>query len=119
MMNLVNLPAAFDIGTLLQNSFLTAKSWGGWIMLIVGVVMIVVCVYMTAKGLMSHGQSQTSWPKVILLLIFGGLLLSLGANGTGAFDAFANTYAKGTKDTIDNLGNGTITTILVNSLGLF
>ena len=108
---LLTAPMAFDIGTLLSNSFGIAKEWGGWIMLITGAVLIVMAVFNTAKGLMSHGQSQVSWPKVILMFIFGGVIIAFSGGGA-AFDGIGK-YAQGMGKTIDSLGT---TTILLRSM---
>lgn len=108
MTKLVNLALDFSIDTLLENSFKTIQTWGGYVMLIIGAAMLIVAIYQVAKGLMSHGQSQVSWPKVIMLFIFGGVILAFSAGGgSGAFNGIAN-YAKGTKNTIDELGNAMI-----------
>ena len=89
MMNLLSMPMAWDLGSFLQN----ATS--------IGVVMVVWSVVMIARGLISHGKTQVSWPVAIILLILGGAFM------VGGF-SFVSNIASGGKQTIEDLGNGTI-----------
>ena len=101
MMNLPGMPLAWDLGSFLQNATSTLKTWGGYLIILIGVVMVVWSVVMIARGLISHGKTQTSWPVAIILLILGGAFM------VGGFSFVAN-IASGGKRTIEDLGNGTI-----------
>ena len=81
------------------------RTWGGLIMMLVGVVMVIVAVWQIASGLISHGKKQTNWVVAVLLLLIGGALASFGA----ANDAWAwvSKISGGGKQTIDSLGGGT------------
>lgn len=101
MMNLLSMPMAWDLGSFLQNATSTLKTWGGYLITLIGVVMVVWSVVMIARGLISHGKTQVSWPVAIILLILGGAFM------VGGFSFVAN-IASGGKQTIDDLGNSTI-----------
>ena len=101
MMNLLSMPMAWDLGSFLQNATTTLKTWGGYLICLIGVVMVVWAVVMIARGLISHGKTQVSWPVAIILLILGGAFMA------GGF-AFVANIASGGKKTIEDLGNGTI-----------
>lgn len=106
--------SGWELGTFLENVFSTIKDWGGLVILIIGAAMIVVSVYQVAKALMSHGQGQTSWPKIIIMFLLGGALIAAGgaaASGTDVFGWLTNIGAGG-RETIDQLGGGSTTTIL-------
>lgn len=98
-MNAVNaMRLAWDIGTFLQNATNTLKEWGNYFIILIGVVMVVVAVYQIAKGLISHGKTQTNW------FVAAGLLLVGGALMVGGFTWVAG-IAEGGKKTIDDLGS--------------
>lgn len=101
MMNLLSMPMAWDLGSFLQNATSTLKKWGGYLIILIGVVMVVWSVVMIARGLISHGKTQVSWPVAIILLILGGAFMA------GGF-SFVEKIASGGKQTIEDLGNGTI-----------
>lgn len=90
---------AFDIGTLLQNATKTAKTWGGYLIVLAGVVLIIYAAVKIVSGLMSHGKQQISWPIVIVALLVGGAFSIGGLN-------FVSGIAEGGKKTIEDLGNG-------------
>lgn len=103
---LSTVTGAWDLGTFLQNATQTLKDWGGYLIILIGVVMIVFAVYLIAKGLMSHGKGgQTSWAVAIILLILGGAFM------VGGF-TFVSNIASGGKKTIEDLGGGTIIPLL-------
>lgn len=101
MMNLLSMPMAWDLGSFLQNATSTLKTWGGYLIILIGVVMVVWSVVMIARGLISHGKTQVSWPVAIILLILGGAFMF------GGF-SFVENIASGGKKTIEDLGNSTI-----------
>lgn len=101
MMNLLSMPMSWDLGSFLQNAASTLKTWGGYLIVLIGVVMVVWSVVMIARGLISHGKTQVSWPVAIILLILGGAFM------VGGF-SFVSNIASGGKKTIEDLGNGTI-----------
>ena len=101
MMNLLSMPMAWDLGSFLQNATSTLRTWGGYLIVLIGVVMVVWSVVMIARGLISHGKTQVSWPVAIILLILGGAFM------VGGF-SFVEHIASGGKQTIEDLGNGTI-----------
>lgn len=88
----------WSIGTFLQNSSKTLQSWGGYLVVLIGVVMMIVSVYMIAKGLITHGKGQPiSWPVAIILLILGG---AFSVSGWG----LVTQFAQGGADTVSGLG---------------
>lgn len=109
-----NLPTcAWDFGAFLQNATNTLRTWGGYGIVLIGVVMIIIGVYQIAKGFISHGKTQTNWFIAIALLVLGGALMVGGW-------AWVAEIASGGKKTIDDLGNGgtggTSTILLLTSL---
>lgn len=103
----------WDLGNFLQNATNTIKTWGGYLITLIGVVMIIVAVYQIAKGLIGHGKQgqPTNWFVVIGLLIIGGAL-----SVAGGF-LWVSNIAQGGKKTIEDLGKAS--TVLFNTLSLF
>lgn len=102
----------WDLGSFLQNATNTIKTWGGYLIALIGVIMIIVAVYQIAKGLISHGKQgqPTNWFVVIGLLIVGGALSISGFT-------WISGIAQGGKKTIEDLGKES--TVLFNTLSLF
>ena len=88
---------AWDLGSFLQHSTETLKKWGGYLIILIGVVMVIASVYQIAKGLISHGKTQTNWAIAIILLILGGAFM------VGGF-SFVSNIASGGRKTIEDLG---------------
>lgn len=101
MMNLLSMTMTWDLGSFLKNATSTLEKWGGYLICLIGVVMVVWSVVMIARGLISHGKTQVSWAVAIILLILGGAFM------VGGF-SFVSEIASGGKKTIEDLGNGTI-----------
>lgn len=91
------VPMAWDLGSFLQHATETLKQWGGYLIILIGVVMVVFSVYQIAKGLISHGKTQTNWAVAIILLVLGGAFM------VGGFQFVAN-IASGGRKTIEDLG---------------
>lgn len=75
--------------------------------LIIGSVCLVWGFVVVAKGLMSSNGQPTPWVKAIALIFVGGLLAF-----SGGFDLYTN-IGKGMMDTVDKMGNGGTSTVLV------
>ena len=99
MQTLVRPFLSWDVTNFLDNSKEQLQKWGGGIILIIGVVMIIAAVWQIASGLMSHGKKQTNWAIALLLLIVGGAFVA------GGWD-FVSNIASGGKKTIEDLGSG-------------
>ena len=89
----------WSIANFLTNATSAIQNWGSLVIILIGVVMIIVAVYQIAKGLISHGKTQTNWAVAILLLLIGGVFMA------GGFQFVAN-IAQGGKTTIEDLGAG-------------
>lgn len=96
--------ATFDIEKFLTNSATKLKQWGGLLLILIGVIMMIVAVVKVASGLISHGKKQVSWVVCIIMFILGGALCSFAA-GPEAW-AWIQGIAEGGKQTIDDLGSG-------------
>lgn len=96
--------ATFDIEKFLTNSASKLKQWGGLLLILIGVIMMLVAVCKVASGLISHGKKQVSWVVCIVMFILGGALCSFAA-GPDAWNWIQN-IAQGGKQTIDDLGGG-------------
>lgn len=92
---------SWDLTNFLENSKEQLEKWGGSIILIVGVVMIIAAVWQIASGLMSHGKKQTNWAIALLLLIVGGAFIAGGWS-------FVSNIAEGGKRTLEDLGGATV-----------
>lgn len=93
----------WSVTKFLENLTEQLKKWGGLIMVLLGVVMVIVAVYQIASGLMSHGRKQTNWFVAVALLLLGGALCVGGAGDTWNW---VTGIAAGGKQTIDDLGQG-------------
>lgn len=96
---MVATTANWDIGNFLQNAQDAVKKWGGYVVVLFGLIMILVAAIQIGKGLMSHGKAQTNWMIVIVLLIVGGAFSVGGWN-------LVSGIAEGGKKTIEDLGVG-------------
>lgn len=95
----VFMDGTWDLGNFLKNATSTLKGWGGLLIMLIGVVMVIVSVYKIASGLISHGKKQTNWAVAIILLILGGAFIA------GGWD-FVSGIAKSGEKTINDLGEG-------------
>ena len=92
----------FSITSLLSNAGVALRTWGTFIVFILGVAAIIVATYKLVTGLASHGQKQTSWAVVIILYIVGGVCTFGGS--TGAWNFLAGTIAGGGRTTVEEMG---------------
>ena len=99
MENIFATFASWDFGGFLRSSTNTLKLWGGYAIVLIGVVMVVIAAYHIGKGLMPGNKGQTNWGLNIALLVVGGAFM------TGGF-VFLAGIAAGGKKTIMDLGNG-------------
>lgn len=95
---------AWDLGSFLTNATSVGRSWGGLLLILIGVVAVVAAGVLFVKGLFgkaAKGQQATpvSWVAIFLLLIVGGALI------TGGFNFVAN-ISSGGQATIEALGTG-------------
>ena len=102
---------AWDIDAILGGLNTTLRSWGGLLVVIIGLVMVIVAVFKIAKGLISHGKSQTNWVVNIVLFFVGGALCFGG--GWGLIEG----VSKGGDATLQHIGeagaSATTSTILL------
>ena len=109
-----NVPAEqtnWSIGNFLQNAITTLQDWGKWLIILIGVILIVWSCVQIARGLISHGKTQISWPVNIIMLIMGGVFM------IGGFSFMAGV-ASGGKQTLQELGGKTAAagTIMIGNL---
>ncbi|MBD5585202.1 MAG: hypothetical protein HDQ88_08970 [Clostridia bacterium] len=96
----------WSIGNFLQNSITTLQEWGKWLIILIGVILIVWACVQIARGLISHGKTQISWPVNIIMLIMGGVFM------IGGFSFMAGV-ASGGKQTLTELGGSTGTGVIM------
>lgn len=77
-----------NIGTLFQNLTTKGQEWGGYFVMFLGVIAMIVAVYNIVMGFIRKGQ-QTNWVMLFFTLLVGGFLLATGANLSGVL-SFAN-----------------------------
>lgn len=101
---------AIDLDTFANGANKCAYSWGGTILVIIGVALIIAGVYRIAKGLMSGGRAQVNWLACLLCLAIGGALV---------FSNFVRDVGEGANTTLYNMGSGQAGTIVmdVNDIG--
>lgn len=92
--------AAWDVVSFLQNAATYAKTGGGALLILLGIVALVWGGVLVLKKLMAGQQNQDSWMKIIGLIIIGGAI------AVGGF-AMVFTIGSGGKKTIDDLGGAT------------
>lgn len=97
---LAGAAGSWDIGSFLENSGTTLRTWFNAGLMVVGLVAIAFAAWQIVSGLMSHGKKPTNWGVAIVLLLVGGVL----ASSTG-FN-FMEGIAKGGEKTIEDLGSG-------------
>ena len=99
-MNILNgIAMNWDLGSFFSNLASKGKEWGGWFLLFLGVVLIVVGVFNVVKAFMSQGRGQTNWFMTIAMILVGGFLCAAGATGTEVFNKMTG---------LANIGAGTI-----------
>ncbi len=101
-MNIQNIMMSWDLGKFFSNLTAKAKEWGGYFLVFLGVILLIVGVIQIVKAFMSHGRGQTNWLMVGGMILVGGFLCTAGV-GAGAFtkvEKLANVGA----GTLDALG---------------
>lgn len=101
--------AAWDLGTFLQNAKKAIETWGGYFLMLLGVVAVIYSVYQAVKGLMNPQRAQTNWLQVAAAFILGGALTIGGYKWVG-------DIAQGGKKTIDDLGGGGSAIVLTHDM---
>lgn len=94
----------WSVTSLLAGGAQTLQTWGALILFILGCAAIIAGTYKLVTGLVSHGQKQTSWVVVILLILVGGVL-TVGS-ALNAWQFVAGTVAGTGFKTLDDLGTG-------------
>ena len=94
------VPAAWDLKNFFTNASKYTEEVGGGLLILLGTAGVVWGGVLLIKKLMAQ-QDQTSWLKIIGLIIIGGALM---ASGFGLI----SQIAKGGETTIKDLGGGVI-----------
>ena len=80
----------FEINTFLETMKNNMQTWGGYITMIIGAIMMIAGVWQVGKGFISK-NGQTNWVMAIGAIVLGGMLRHFGIrrpflqNGGGAF----------------------------------
>lgn len=98
LQNLAHTMSGWSINNFLANLNKNLSQWGGMLIVVVGLVMVIVAVVKIAKGLMSSGRGQTNWVLNIVLFFLGGAL----AFGGGW--SLVQGISQGGSDTLNDLG---------------
>lgn len=98
LQNLAYTMSGWSINNFLNNLNENLSKWGGMLVVVVGLVMVIVAVIKIAKGLMGGGRAQTNWVLNIVLFFLGGAL----AFGGGW--SLVQGISKGGSDTLNDLG---------------
>lgn len=93
----------WSVTNFLNNVNSQLRSWGGVIVAIIGVIMVIVAIWNIGKGLMGGGRGQVNWVLNIILFLVGGALAFTGGWG------LVESIADGGASTLNELGgSGTI-----------
>lgn len=99
-----NLPTAgWDLTTFLESAKSQIQTWGGALLMLVGVAALVwggIQLIKKVWGNSQHGQEK-SWSSIALLVLIGGALSTGGWN-------LMQTVGSGGQRTIEDLGGGTV-----------
>lgn len=98
LQNLAYTMSGWSINNFLANLNKNLSQWGGMLIVVVGLVMVIVAVVKIAKGLMGGGRAQTNWVLNIVLFFIGGAL----AFGGGW--SLVQGISQGGSDTLNDLG---------------
>jgi len=99
-MNLSDLPSAsWDLLSFLDNATNYVKGAGGSLLALMGTAGVVWGGVLLIKKLMASQQDQTSWVKILALILIGGALM------VGGFSLISQIAAGG-QTTIEDLGGG-------------
>lgn len=104
-------PAAFDVGSFLENATSTIKGWGGLLIILMGVVGLIVFAVMAIKKLMASEQQQSQeakWGRLVLLLIVSGGFMAGGWS-------LVSDLGSGGQTTIRDLGSGSAMVLELDS----
>ena len=88
----------WSINNFLTNLNKNLNLWGGLLIVVIGLIMVIVAVVKIAKGLMSGHNGQTNWVLNIVLFFLGGAL----AFGGGW--SLVKGISQGGSDTLNDLG---------------
>lgn len=98
-MNILNgIAMNWDLGSFFSNLTAKGKEWGGYFIVFLGVILIIIGVFNIVKAFMSQGRGQTNWFMTIAMILVGGFLCAAGV-GSAAFDKMTG---------LANIGAGTI-----------
>lgn len=92
MTKMETLLGDWSVNNVLNSLTTKLRSWGGLLMVVIGVVMCIVGIFKIAQGLISHGKTQVNWVINILLICVGALFCVGGS--------FFNTLTDGTNNGI-------------------
>lgn len=87
--------STWSVNNLLDNLTEKLRGWGGALMLIIGVVMVIFGIFKIAQGMISHGKTQVNWVLNILLIVVGAL-----------FCVGGTFFSKLTSSANDSIGHG-------------
>lgn len=97
-------PAAWDVGSFLENLKSKGEEWGGLALMFFGVVLLLAFAFKLGTKLLANQQNQgqqASWMTIGLLLLFGGALTTGGWN-------LISEVGSGGQQTVEDLGTGTV-----------
>lgn len=106
-----NSTGGWSVQNFLTNTNSTLRTWGGIIVSIIGVVMVIVAIFNIGKGLMGGGRGQVNWVLNIILFLVGGALAFGGGWG------LVESASKGGSDTLNQLGTGQAIIYEVDDVG--
>lgn len=97
-MNNFMLPFDWSLDQLLSGAYSKMLNWVGYVILIIGIILLGIAVFQLLKKFGSGGQGGMSWVVIIIMACVGGALMGGGIK-------FVYDLTKGAQSTITNMGN--------------
>ena len=88
----------WSLDQFLSGAYDKMLSWVGYIILIVGIILLGIGVFQLLKKFGSGGQGGMSWVLIIIMMCIGGALMGGGIS-------LVYKLTKGTQSTIEGMGN--------------
>ena len=109
----------WTIDNFLKNLNGRLNTWGGLIVTVLGVVMLIVGIFNIAKGMMGGGRGQVNWVLNIALIVVGGALAFSG--GWQLLTDISKGTGQSLNDlgTSSNAGNAGNPTSMINNLRMW
>lgn len=91
-----------NLGSFFKNLTSVGETWGGYFIMFLGMILVIVAIIQLVKAFLQHGRGQSNWLMIALMILVGGYLFATGFNGVKTFADFG-------QQTLKDIANGTTT----------